>query len=445
MSKIKEKLNKLPNNPGVYTFLDNKKRILYIGKATNLKSRVGSYFQGRDERGIRIVSMVAQIADIKIQETDSVLEALILEANLIKKFQPKYNVERKDDKSFSYVTISKEEFPRIEIVRESNLNKISNDQFPMTNKIPNPKSQIKKNILNTKYQIRYTKVYGPYTSKKQLEIALKIIRKIFPYHSNKQKTEKGCLDFQLGRCPGPYAGAISREDYAKNIRGIRMILEGKKKSLIKSLEREMKDFSKKNEFEKAVELRNKIFALKHIQDVALITSENFSLTPALSRRERGNEEENLRIEAYDISNISGQYAVGSMVVFFNGEPDKSQYRKFKIKTIEGSNDVGMMVEVLFRRFRHLEWLKPDLILLDGGKGHLNMAEKVLKELGLEIPLVAVAKGPDRKNAKIQMTNDKQTMNYKLPTTNFIKNIMDEAHRFAISYHKKLRKKNFLVN
>jgi len=433
MSKIKEKLNKLPNNPGVYTFIDNKGKLLYIGKATNLRSRVGSYFQGRDERGMRIASMVAQVADIKIQETDSVLEALILESNLIKKFQPKYNVERKDDKSFSYVTISKETYPRIEIVRERDLDKISNDQFPMTNKIPNPKSQKLKTI------------FGPYTSKKQLEIALKIIRKIFPYHANKQKTEKGCLDFQLGRCPGPYAGAISKEDYAQNIRGIRMILEGKKKSLLKKLEKEMQAHSKKNEFEKAAELRNKIFALKHIRDVALISEEKNIPNTRYQIPNTRYQIPNTRVEAYDISNISGQYAVGSMVVFSNGEPDKSQYRKFKIKTVEGSNDVGMMAEVLFRRFRHNEWSKPDLILLDGGQGHVNMGSKILQELGLEIPVVGIAKGPTRKNLKFKILNLKldQKIQNILNDNFLVKNIMDEAHRFAISYHKKLRKNNFL--
>ncbi len=447
-------MNKLPNNTGVYTFLDNKKGILYIGKATNLKSRVGSYFQGRDERGMRIALMVAQVADIKIQETDSVLEALILESNLIKKFQPKYNVERKDDKSFSYVTISKEIYPRVEIVRETNITspfgkgELGGFEKLSTRKNPSPTLPLKKGES-------YASIFGPYTSKKQLEIALKIIRKIFPYHSLKQKTEKGCLDFQLGRCPGPYADAISKTDYAKNIRGIKMVLEGKKKNLLKKMEKEMQVYSKKNEFEKAAELRNKIFSLQHIQDVALISEDkNPSLTLPLKKGEslippfeKGGLRGIFRIEAYDISNISGQYAVGSMVVFFNGEPDKSQYRKFKIKTVAGSNDVGMMAEVLFRRFRHNEWPKPDLILLDGGKGHLNMAEKVLKELNLRIPLVAIAKGPTRKNLKFKILNLKfdQKIQSILNDNFLVKNIMDEAHRFAISYHKKLRKKNFLVN
>ncbi|PIU80782.1 MAG: hypothetical protein COS71_01645 [Candidatus Moranbacteria bacterium CG06_land_8_20_14_3_00_40_12] len=454
MSILKQKIAKLPPNPGVYTFFDDKRRILYIGKATNLNSRVGSYFTPRSLPLIRgegagwrpIEAMIHKVADIKIQETDSVLEALILESNLIKKFQPKYNVDSKDDKSFCYVVITKEDFSRVLILRETELEKTdviaseAKQSNEMKIRLPRP------------FGARNNKlIYGPYTSKKQLEIALKIIRKIFPYHSNKQKTEKGCLDFQLGKCPGPYAGAISKEDYAQNIRGIKMILEGRKKNLLKKMEKEMQNHSKKNEFEKAAELRNKIFALRHIQDVALISEPDPASILPLKRG--GREGKGLRIEAYDISNISGQYAVGSMAVFSSGEPDKSQYRKFKIKTIEGSNDVGMMAEILFRRFRHPEWPQPDLILLDGGKGHLNIAEKVFKELSLEIPLVAVAKGLSRRNVKIQMTNDKSISKSKfqkniqevLKDANLIKNIMDEAHRFAISYHKKLRKENFLVS
>jgi excinuclease ABC subunit C len=232
----------------------------------------------------------------------------------------------------------------------------------------------------------------------------------------------------------------------------------------------MTEYSEKHEFEQAAQARNKIFALKHIRDVALISDgdENFQFVSPAGRFPM--ESKDIRIEAYDISNISGQYAVGSMVVFENKEPNKNEYRKFKIKTVEGSNDVGMMAEVLFRRFRNA-WPHPDFILLDGGAGHLNMAEKILDELNLKIPMIAVAKGPNRKNVKIQMTNlprrqagDKSAINYKLKTKNnvmlsginseiahllknknFIKKVMGEAHRFAISYHKKLRGKNFLKN
>lgn len=293
------------------------------------------------------------------------------------------------------------------------------------------------------------KVFGPYTSKYQMQTALKIIRRIFPFHALRQKSEKGCLDYQIGMCPGPYDGAISKEDYKKNIRGIKMILEGKKKRLITTLEKEMKEAAKKHEFEKAADLRNKIFALQHIRDIALISKEFESGIENL--KPKTYHLEPIRIEAYDISNISGQHAVGSMVVFAGEKPDKSQYRKFKIKTIEGSDDVGMMREVLLRRFKN-DWPMPDLVLLDGGQGHVNMAEKLLYgELGLSVPIVGVAKGPTRKISNYKLLISKQIPMSKfsneiqniLKDRNFIKHITDEAHRFAIGYHRKLRRKNSL--
>lgn len=418
MNYLRKTIQKLPQLPGVYIFRDKLGFILYIGKATNLKSRVGSYFSGRNE-GRPIHYALDQISKIEIEKTDSVLEAVILEANLIKKFQPKYNVDLKDDKSFTYAIITKEVYPRIVILRKTELNE-------------------NKKIIKYKF--------GPYLSKKQLEIALKIIRKIFPYHSLKQKTEKGCLDFQIGNCPGPYAGAISKKDYAKNIQDIKLILNGKKKSVIKNLEREMKEYSKNHDFERAAETRNKVFALRHIRDIALIarSDENSKFDPPAGGRKF------LRLEGYDISNISGQHAVGSMVVFKNDEPDKSQYRKFKIKTIQGADDVGMMREVIMRRFNN-NWPLPDLILVDGGQGHLNMAESVLKSSELNIPVVAVAKGTTRKISNFQFLISKQYPISKFSNEikkvindrNLLGQIMSEAHRFAISYHKKVRKNNFI--
>ncbi len=312
-------------------------------------------------------------------------------------------------------------------------------------------------IKNFKFKIG--SVYGPYTSKKQIEIALKILQKIFPYHNRKENSEKGCLDFQLGLCPGPYAGAISKKDYQKNIRGIKMILEGKKKNLMTKLKKEMAEYAKKEEFEKAGEIRSKIFALQHIQDVALIS---YNMQHETCNKNDKNSE--MRIEGYDISNISGKFNVGSMVVFDNsfGEmaPNKSQYRKFKIKTIDGANDVGAMREVLSRRFQNSGpastrsprfgeagggdrsstrgWPLPNLILLDGGAGHLNMARQVLKNYKLEIPILAVAKGPTRKKLDLRKFGSVPEISEIL-----IEQIRNEAHRFAIGYHRKLRKKEFL--
>jgi excinuclease ABC subunit C len=457
-STLQRKLDDLPQNPGVYIYRDQKGDIIYIGKATNLKSRVSSYFSGSVQTNRPIEKMIHEVEDIETEQTDSVLEALILESNLIKRHQPKYNVLEKDDKSFAYFVVTKEEFPKVIIIRYTDLLKISNFKFKIKNQyqIINDKIQNR----NFKYKdVLIDKYYGPYTSKYQMEIVLKIVRRIFPFHAMKQKSEKGCLDFQLGKCPGPYAGAISKEDYKKNINGIKMILEGKKKRLLTDLEKEMKSAAKKNEFEKAGELRNKIFALGHIRDVALMTRDFENQSSVIPGRVDSHQSQfnvkNTRIEAYDISNISGQHAVGSMVVFsaqggsaFGGEnwqPNKSQYRKFKIKTVEGSNDVAMMKEVLLRRFKN-DWAMPDLILLDGGVGHVNMADKLLhNELGLAIDIVGVAKGPSRKNLKFEILNLKlnQEIQNILDNKLLIKNIMDEAHRFAITYHRKLRSKNAL--
>ncbi|KKR21674.1 MAG: Excinuclease ABC, C subunit [Candidatus Moranbacteria bacterium GW2011_GWA2_39_41] len=472
---IIEKVKTLPQVPGVYIFLseaksasgghDSKKEIIYVGKATNLRSRVGSYFRNIQNTKYQIPDtifrpiemMIAQVADLEVQETESVLEALILEANLIKKHQPKYNVLGKDDKSYAYFVITKEEFPKVLIVRKTELDKADSNLRNYTNlrTVTQSRTVLGRSMGRLEDgPLRSVKIFGPYTSKKQMEIALKIMRKIFPFHSSKNKTEKGCLDFQLGRCPGPYAGAISKADYAKNIRGIQMILEGKKKSLLQRMEKEMLVLAKKEEFEKATEVRNKIFALQHVQDIALINREdkiqdtrNKSQTNSKNQKPKTT---NFRIEAYDISNISGQQAVGSMVVFENNEPNKKEYRKFKIKTVEGAADVAMMQEVLSRRLNNA-WTQPDLILLDGGQGHLNMAQKLLSEMGFVIPLVSVAKGPSRKNLKLQMTNIKQITNPKIQNSinkiiedkNLIKSIMDEAHRFAITYHRKVRKSEFI--
>lgn len=398
-------LKKFPTSSGVYLFKDEGGTILYIGKATNLRSRVSSYFTGRDSRGERIFRMVEQADDVTFRQTDSVLEALILEANLIRKHRPKYNVDLKDDKSFSYFIVTKEPFPRIVIDHQTNL----------------PKYQAKR-------------VYGPYVSRRHMEIVLKILRRIFPFHASVQKTEKGCLYSQIGLCPGPYAGAIDRKGYAKNILGIEYVLRGQKRRLVSSLKKQMETASKKEDFELAADLRSKVTALEHIRDIALLSREDGS---------EANVHKTTRIEGYDISNISGEYAVGSMVVFTDGKPDKSQYRKFKIRTVEGSNDVAMMREVLARRIAHSEWPFPDLILLDGGKGHLNAIRQLFHELNVTVPLAGLAKGPTRKKLDLYVTNRSQAPSAILADIGLLEKVRDESHRFAIRYHRKVRSKGFL--
>ena len=411
MSKLKSKINQFPTSSGVYLFLDNRGRVLYVGKATSLRERVRQYFSGNDSRGKRIENLVSESADVVVEQSDSVLEALLLEAELIKKHQPKYNIEGKDDKSFSYFVITKEQFPRVVILRGTDFDK-------------------------KKYQDRIFKqgrVFGPYTSTEQMRIALKIIRKIFPFHNRSEKSEKGCLSYQIGLCPGPYAGAITETDYKKNMRNILLFLSGRKKKIIKELIREMKNFAKDEEFEKAGETKRKIFALEHINDIALLKVQKHPKVGPSAR-----------IEAYDISHIAGDYMVASMVVAVGGKLDKSKYRKFKIKSVGDIDDVGAMREVLARRANHFkDWGVPDLIILDGGKGHLNMAIDLWQKLDIKIPIVAVAKGPTRKKLDIYRTKlfpaDEKLLEDKI----LIENLREEAHRFAINYHKQLRDKDFV--
>ncbi len=400
----------LPETPGVYLMKGAKGGILYIGKAVNLKRRVSSYFLRPHDS--RIEKVVQEIRKIEVRKTDTAIEALILEADLIKKYQPPFNICEKDDKSFPYVVITKEKFPRVLLVRGKDLKQ--------------------KNI-----GIQYGAMHGPFTSPSSIREALRILRKIFPWNTHPPEDigkRKPCFDAQIGLCPGLCVGAGGRMEYLKTVKNIKLLFEGKKKRIITNLEREMREMSKKLEFEKAEKIRRRILALQHIQDVALVKENE------VGNYELGIKNYGARIEGYDISNISGTSAVGAMVVFENGKPAKNWYRKFKIRTLKKPNDVGMLKEMLPRRFRHIgeeNWPKPDLVLIDGGTGQVRVAREVLKTAGLNIPVVGIAKGPTRKKNDIigripGFTNEGTLVR-----------VRDEAHRFAITYHKKVRKAGFL--
>jgi excinuclease ABC subunit C len=401
------KKNKLPQAPGVYIF-KNRGNILYIGKATSLKDRVGSYFSKDliSTRGSLLVDMVFRADKIDYIKTDSVLEALILEANLIKKYLPKYNTKEKDNKSFNYVVITREGFPRVLIMRGRNL---ENDQKKL-----------------------YRSIFGPFTNSTQLKEALKIIRMIFPFcdtctpyeeGTKSSKNPRPCFNYQIGLCPGVCMGLISKKDYQKNIKNIRLFFEGQKKRIIKNLVAEMKLCVKIKDFEKAAKVRNKIFALNHIHDVALIKEDKSGLNV------------NFRIEAYDAAHLSGTDNVSVMVVLEKGEFKKSDYRKFHIRESHG-DDIGALRETLERRLRHIEWTQPNLIVVDGGQAQINIARKVIESLNLKISIVSVVKGEGHK-AKALIGNDILINKYK----NEILLINAEAHRFAIKFHRHLRSKN----
>lgn len=423
---------KLPDKPGVYFFLKGKE-ILYIGKATSLRDRVQSYMSKAvfDTRGLFIKKMLTEFNSIKYIKTDSVLEALILEASLIKKHQPRYNTKEKSDKSFNYVCITKEKLPRVIVMRGRNLLHFKKRKLFQV---------LGKNPQTVQKPSSFSICYGPYISGSQLREAMKIIRRIFPFLDEKSKNY---LEFykQINLVPD----LNDRKLYLQNIRNIKLFFSGKKRQIFKNLKKEMNAYAKTRQFEKAGEIKRQIFALRYINDVALIKEDHFtkgiffSGFPAPQRQPfKKVSLHSVRIEAYDIAHMGGKNMVGAMTVVENGEIAKSEYKKFKIRTKDNADDIGALREVLKRRLAHTEWQMPNLIVLDGGKAQLNMAKKVLTQAGVGIPVVSVLKD-DRHKPKDILGDKNLALKYEkeILLANY------EAHRFAIAYHKNMRGKNFL--
>jgi excinuclease ABC subunit C len=399
MEDFKKKAKNLPDAPGVYFFLGKRKDVLYIGKATSLRDRVRSYFASDlpQVRSPLIAKMVHEARTIDWRQTDSVLEALILEANLIKHYQPKGNTERKDDKSWNYVVITKEDFPRVLLVRGKNVA----TEFPPQRRLH---------------------CFGPYPHGLQLKEALKIIRKIFPYRDGcTPGSGRPCFNRQIGLCPGVCSGDISKNEYRKIIRRIALLFSGKKQTLLKNLARDTKRAIKEENFEEAQQLSRQSFALQHIHDISLIKDEyRFENSP-----------HSVRIEAYDIGHMGGEATVGVMVVVEGGIAVKNEYRKFRIREASGGDDVGALREVLSRRLGHSEWPMPRLIVVDGGTAQMNAAKKTLEELGIKIPVVGVVKDEKHRPREIR--------GHKADSAGVERDILlanAEAHRFAITYHRK---------
>lgn len=421
MSNLLEQVKNLPDNPGVYTFKDEKGEILYIGKATSLRDRVRSYFSDDIEfvRSPLIAKMVSTAKEIFFEQTNSVLEALILEANLIKKHQPVFNVKEKDDRSFNYVAITKEEFPRVLTVRGRDLDK----------KLTALPAQAGKTLQPASSADRLKAVFGPFPHGKELQDALKIIRKIFPFHDGRSRSSYGERFYrEIGLAPNT-KDELAKKEYSKTIKNIILFFNGNKRQIIKNLQTEMRAFAKKREFEKADEVKRKIFALNHIQDVALIREKSLPVEGA------DNVAEGFRIESYDIAHMSGKNVVGVMVVVENGTPKKSEYRKFNIKQNPGVDDTGALREVLARRFNHQEWKFPDVVAVDGGVAQKNVAEKVLAEMELNIPVVAVTK--NNKHKPDHILGDIEIIE-KYKKEVLLGN--HESHRYAIAFHRKKREK-----
>ena len=464
----------LPTKAGVYRFYDSEGTVLYVGKAIDLKSRVSSYFAKSAQLGPKTRVMVSQIVTIRITTVESELEALLLEAFYIKKYKPKYNIMLKDNKSYVRIRITmKDEYPKVLLARQED----------------DPQSIY----------------FGPFPSSSAVKLVLKTIRKVFPFQSVPNHPKRICLFHHLGLCPCPpmFASAELKKSYKKNIRGIIRILEGESRTIMKELEKERDEYSKQEAYEKSLAVQKQINALSLITTPFHRPNE-YAVNPNLREDIRQKELDGLRevlvaqglpvndlqrIECYDISNIQGTNATASMVVLTNGEIDKSQYRKFKIKREwdkrnkkEMPNDFAMMKEVLMRRLRHEDWHFPSLIIVDGGKGQVASGLAALAESGMEIPLVGLAKREEtivvpaigQNNGKqstmphvqnyqellqIRFSGTKEEKNQQIivrednfteislpknsPSLHLVQRIRDEAHRFAITYHRKLRSNSAL--
>ncbi len=410
-NKIKIKIANMPDAPGVYIFKDAKGKIIYIGKAKSLKKRVQSYF-GRP-LDTKTQAMVSKIADIGYRLAPSETEAQILEASLIKDNQPRYNIDLKDDKSFPWIRITDEEFPVVSIMRRKGRQRNDRSLY-----------------------------FGPYTNVKLLRQAIKAVRKIFGFRSCKNLPGEACLYWRVKLCPAPCVGKINSDNYQKIILRIKLFLESRYEELIKELGKQMHWAVAKKDFERAAGIRDQLNALSSIR-------QNRSYPAGIGESEDlGNllklDKPPERIEAFDISNISGKLATGSMVSFYQGQPDKNNYRRFRIKTIASIDDYKMLAEVVRRRYLRVIEKKlplPDLVLIDGGKGHLLTVEKEIKKLGLKVPLVSIAK----KEENIYITGRIKPIKLKsdTPALNLIRKIRNEAHRFAIKYHHLLRRKEII--
>lgn len=409
---IKAKVKSLPLVSGVYLMKDSSGQVIYVGKAVSLRKRVQSYFRRSKAVQSKTDLLVAQIKEIDYIETNSEAEALILEASLIKKYDPKFNVELRDDKSYPYIEFNGEDFPRVSVQRPS----------------------VKK---------KSSVYYGPYVNPRLIREALNIIRKIFRFRTCDPFPKKECLDYHIGLCDAPCIGQISKKEYKKNIRHVRLILEGKKDVLYRGLRKEMEEYSRSREFEKAAKVRDQLRAIGALYS----GTKDVNYYKEAEQLQRALQLPRLpeRIETFDISNIMGNQAVGSMVSFLNGKPDKQNYRRFKIKEVEGIDDFKMIAEIVRRRYRRLKnegKAYPDLIVIDGGKGQLMAACHELRKLNVDIPIVSLAKREEllflpKKRDAIRLPLN--SLGLKL-----IQRTRDEAHRFAVTYHRKLRHKGMLL-
>lgn len=427
--KLEEKLKTLPRSPGVYFHKSSSGEIIYVGKAAILKNRVRQYFQNTRDKDVKTQALVSEIHDTDWIETESEIDALFLESEMVKRYMPRYNILLRDDKSQLFVRITmKELVPYVTTTRQP-----SDDG---------------------------AEYYGPFYNGFAIKKALRLLRRVFPYYTSGVLPKKADLNHHLGLTPGLEVGG-SLVEYRKNLRQLTRYLKGERKALVREIEQEMKTAAKEQRFEVAAQLRNDLRHLSELGRQIVFGREEFldiSKDQALVglRDLLGLKEIPRRIEGYDISHMSGTNNVASMVVATNGLADKKEYRKFKLR-IPGNNDFAHMNEALRRRFsgRHLDWPMPSLLLIDGGKGQLDAALKILEEKNLDIPTIGLAKREEeivvhKTRSNVALANNlpisQETEDFVLllldKNSNIVKllqRIRNESHRFAVSYHTVLKR------
>ncbi|MFH0753735.1 MAG: excinuclease ABC subunit UvrC [Candidatus Omnitrophota bacterium] len=410
MPYLQNKIKSLPLTSGVYLMKDASGTIIYVGKAINLRRRVQSYFRGK-VRQVKTDLLVRNIADIDVIHTRSEAEALILEAALVKEHQPKYNIDLKDSKSYPFIEVSGDDFPRVAVVR----------------------------FHKAQERNKRAVYFGPYVDAGLIREALTIIRKIFPFCSCMPMPPKACLYHSIHLCPAPCIGAVSEKDYARNIKSIQLILGGQKDVLYRDLRESMERLARQKDFEQAAVVRDQLRAIGALY--ASSGDANYFKELEQLQRALGLSRRPERVECIDISTTMGERSVGSLVSFLNGRSDKANYRRFRIKDVQGMDDFKMVAEVVRRRYGRLKregGAYPDLIMIDGGKGQLAAADDALKALGIDVPLISLAKREEEifvpgKRRPVLLSRDSLALR-------LLQRVRDEAHRFAISYHRLLRGK-----
>ncbi|MBN2181082.1 MAG: excinuclease ABC subunit UvrC [Sedimentisphaerales bacterium] len=434
-AKIREKIREFPAGPGLYFMKGSGDKVLYIGKAKNLRSRAASYFQpGSDlfsSRGPKIAEMIAKVESVDFLESPNEVDAVLQEARLIKDIRPPYNTDLVDDKTFPYLEITTgEDFPAVYITR--------------------------------KPQSRGSILFGPFTAVKDLRSVLVVLQKIFRFRTckldikdndTKRRFFRPCLLFSIKQCTAPCGAKIDKQEYKKIIRDLLKFMRSKRSTILRQLKKQMAEASEAFEYEKAAMLRDRIRLIERLDQRGTpdehVQPEVFAADPAealAKLREILESPEPIRtIEGIDIANIAGAEAVGSLVKFIDGKPFKNGYRRFKIKTVKGIDDYAMIAEVVKRRYKYAqkgEELWPDLILIDGGLGHLRAAEKALEQMNA--PAVKIASIAKKQEDIYTQTGSRPLkLAARSPARKLLQYVRDEAHRFAQHYHHILRGKKLL--